>query len=763
MSTNKWAYSYLLFLLVAFIFFIFYLPYIKVNSSVLAMIPFEKVSALPSALNDKMLNNLDRQLIFLVKVKNNDSKSIQKRDSFVKFLKEHQDIVSINADLSPNFFKEYGKFIYENRLAFIDDSIREKLKGTDDAYLMYVLSELYSGFKGVSFQEISNDPLLLVRQAQLNLMTQNVSLSLIDNYLAVKDDTYTWYFIHAVNNLSSFNLEKSKDFCNSIENQITILKDENFDVLYKGSVFYANKAANEAEYDVKTLGSATVFLVFLLIFVTFRSLKPLLFAFFAIVSGILLGFLVTILIFKEIHVISLVLSISIIGISADYSIYYLVKRMSSPLNETAYDSIKKIKGALLCALVTTISSYLLIILSPFNGIRQMATFALVGLIGSCLFVILTGPLLCQNLKKRELPFKDKVRSYLNFVNSHKVFNISIISFCVLFSLVTIPNLKISDDVAKLQDLPVSLKTMEDKISDITGQNTDPSFFVVYEKNDDALLVKTHKFYQKLEVAKHDGVIKAYTPFLLNAVSTQNKDRELYQNKCNFIKRALFSTLNLKVNCDPLLKTLTVDDYLNSVASRGFSLLYEKDGSYSALVIPLFKVTDKDYLKNLVKDESNIVFVDQKGNFEVLFSYYRQILNYIILLALSIIVIYNMLRLKFKVKIALMHSLPSILSVLVALGVLSLSSYSLNLFGTMALILVLGIGINYVFFFENAQNEKEISFVAITLAMLTTIFTLGMLVFSSTNAISSFGIVLASGIITAYILAPICVKKVDIGK
>ena len=123
----------------------------------------------------------------------------------------------------------------------------------------------------------------------------------------------------------------------------------------------------------------------------------------------------------------------------------------------------------------------------------------------------------------------------------------------------------------------------------------------------------------------------------------------------------------------------------------------------------------------------------------------------------------MLRLKFKVKIALMHSLPSILSVLVALGVLSLSSYSLNLFGTMALILVLGIGINYVFFFENAQNEKEISFVAITLAMLTTIFTLGMLVFSSTNAISSFGIVLASGIITAYILAPICVKKVDIGE
>jgi predicted exporter len=37
-------------------------------------------------------------------------------------------------------------------------------------------------------------------------------------------------------------------------------------------------------------------------------------------------------------------------------------------------------------------------------------------------------------------------------------------------------------------------------------------------------------------------------------------------------------------------------------------------------------------------------------------------------------------------------------------------------------------------------------------MLTTLMTLGMLVFSATQAISSFGIVLISGIFTAYLLS-----------
>ncbi|MPR15393.1 hypothetical protein EQH14_07520, partial [Escherichia coli] len=71
-----------------------------------------------------------------------------------------------------------------------------------------------------------------------------------------------------------------------------------------------------------------------------------------------------------------------------------------------------------------------------------------------------------------------------------------------------------------------------------------------------------------------------------------------------------------------------------------------------------------------------------------------------------------------------------------------------------LVLVLGIGINYTLFFSNPRGTPLTSLLAIALAMLTTLLTLGMLVFSATQAISSFGIVLVSGIFTAFLLSPL---------
>ena len=98
--------------------------------------------------------------------------------------------------------------------------------------------------------------------------------------------------------------------------------------------------------------------------------------------------------------------------------------------------------------------------------------------------------------------------------------------------------------------------------------------------------------------------------------------------------------------------------------------------------------------------------------------------------------------------------PSVLSLGCGLAALAVTGHPVNLFSLLALVLVLGIGINYTLFFSNPRGTPITSMLAITLAMLTTLLTLGMLVFSATQAISSFGIVLVSGIFTAFLLSPL---------
>jgi predicted exporter len=92
-----------------------------------------------------------------------------------------------------------------------------------------------------------------------------------------------------------------------------------------------------------------------------------------------------------------------------------------------------------------------------------------------------------------------------------------------------------------------------------------------------------------------------------------------------------------------------------------------------------------------------------------------------------------------------------------IAALALSGHSLNLFSLLALVLVLGIGINYTLFFTNPRGTPTTSMLAIFMAVVTTQLTFGMLVFSSTQAISSFGIVLSAGIFTAFLLSPLTLR------
>ena len=125
-------------------------------------------------------------------------------------------------------------------------------------------------------------------------------------------------------------------------------------------------------------------------------------------------------------------------------------------------------------------------------------------------------------------------------------------------------------------------------------------------------------------------------------------------------------------------------------------------------------------------------------------------------ALAVIACGAMLRLGWRKGVVAL--VPSVLSLGGGLAALAVTGHPVNLFSLLALVLVLGIGINYTLFFSNPRGTPLTSMLAITLAMMTTLLTLGLLVFSTTQAISSFGIVLVSGIFTAFLLAPLAMPS-----
>ncbi|MBA7930670.1 MMPL family transporter [Klebsiella sp. RHBSTW-00215] len=730
------------------------LPQARLNSSVLAMLPKQALGAIPPSLNDGFMQRLDRQLVWLVSPGKKADPQVAR--SWLSLLQKSQALAEVKGPMDADSQQAWGTFFWQHRNGLIDSDTRARLQNGGEAQAQWILSQLYSAFSGVSGKELQNDPLMLMRGSQLAMAKNGQRLRLMDGWLVAQDEQGNyWYLLHGELAGSSFDMQQTHQLVTTLNTLEGELKAQypQAQLLSRGTMFYSDYASQQAKRDVSTLGVATLFGVILLIVAVFRSLRPLLLCLISIGIGALAGTVVTLLIFGELHLMTLVMSMSIIGISADYTLYYLTERMVHGAETSPWQSLSKVRNALLLALLTTVAAYLIMMLAPFPGIRQMAVFAAVGLSASCLTVIFWHPWLCRGLPVRPVPAMVLMLRWLAAWRRNKKLSVGLPVALALFSLAGIATLRVDDDISQLQALPQDILAQEKAITALTGQSVDQKWFVVYGKSAQQTLERLELFTPALEQAKKEGWLGGYRTIALNSLARQQLDLSLLKNAAPAVIKALNNAGLATVNPDLNAMPVTVDAWLASPASEGWRLLWITlaDGE-SGVLVPVEGMKNSAALSTLSTKYSGVAWVDRKSSFDELFALYRHILTGLLLVALAVIACGAMVRLGWRK--GLISLVPSVLSLGCGLAVLALSGHAVNLFSLLALVLVLGIGINYTLFFSNPRGTPLTSLLAITLAMLTTLLTLGMLVFSATQAISSFGIVLVSGIFTAFLLSPL---------
>ena len=730
------------------------LPGARLNSSVLAMLPKQTLGAIPPALNDGFMQRLDRQLVWLVSPgKQPDPRAAQQ---WLNLLQRSSALNEVKGPMDAAGQKAWGAFFWQHRNGLIDSATRARLQNGGEAQAQWILSQLYSAFSGVSGKELQNDPLMLMRGSQLALAQNSQKLRLMDGWLVTQDAAGNyWYLLHGELAGSSFDMQQTHQLVTTLHDLEEKLKGQypQAQLLSRGTVFYSDYASQQAKRDVSTLGVATLLGVILLIVAVFRSLRPLLLCLISIGVGALAGTVITLLLFGELHLMTLVMSMSIIGISADYTLYYLTERMVHGEHDSPWQSLAKVRNALLLALLTTVAAYLIMMLAPFPAIRQMAVFAAVGLSASCLTVIFWHPWLCRGLPVRPVPAMVLMLRWLAAWRRNKKLSVGLPVALALVSVVGIATLHVDDDISQLQALPQQILAQEKSITALTGQSVDQKWFVVHGATAQQTLERLEAFTPALAAAKTAGEISGYRTLPLNSLARQKRDLALLQQAAPAVINVLNGAGLATVSPDLSAMPVRVDEWLNSPASEGWRLLWlTLPNGESGVLVPVDGVKESAALDQLASQHPGVVWVDRKASFDTLFALYRAVLTGLLLVALGVIACGAMLRLGWRK--GLISLVPSLLSLGCGLAALSATGHPVNLFSLLALVLVLGIGVNYTLFFSNPRGTPLTSMLAILLAMMTTLLTLGMLVFSATQAISSFGIVLVSGIFTAFLLAPL---------
>ena len=97
--------------------------------------------------------------------------------------------------------------------------------------------------------------------------------------------------------------------------------------------------------------------------------------------------------------------------------------------------------------------------------------------------------------------------------------------------------------------------------------------------------------------------------------------------------------------------------------------------------------------------------------------------------------------------------PCLCGIALTMAMLGLLGYGLSLFSLLACVLLLGLGLDYgIFLTANPQGNSR-TVAAGTFAVLTTLLSFGLLAFSSTPALKSFGLCIMIGEFFIWCLTP----------
>jgi hypothetical protein len=128
-------------------------------------------------------------------------------------------------------------------------------------------------------------------------------------------------------------------------------------------------------------------------------------------------------------------------------------------------------------------------------------------------------------------------------------------------------------------------------------------------------------------------------------------------------------------------------------------------------------------------------------------------------SLVYIVVFLLLIWRYGASHAVWILVPPTLGGGAALAALALCGIPINVFSVFALLVLIGLSIDYaIFCAEDAATAAYTNF-AVLLSAITTAISFGLLSFSSTPALRSFGVVLSVGVIVAALVAPVATRPV----
>ncbi|MBF4557021.1 MMPL family transporter [Pseudomonas sp. p50] len=652
--------------------------------------------------------------------------------------------------------------LLQGRLAMLSAEDRQQLIEHPDAFIQQRVQALFDPFTGFTLVPSQDDWLGLTGRIQ-NSQPQHgaVQLDIGSGALIADADGKSWVLLRARTTGNAFDMKLPLQVADLLQTSREKAAQADVQLLAASGLLYAANGQQQATREMTWVGGGATVGILLLLLLAFRRWRVVL-AFVPVLVGMLFGAVACVALFGHMHVMTLVLGSSLIGVAVDYPLHYLSKSWSlKPWH--SWPALRLTLPGLTLSLITSCIGYLALAWTPFPALTQIAVFSAAGLLGAYLSAVCLLPALFKGVDLRPAQWPLTVSEYLLKLREALLKHAStpvLLALLIAFCVGGLLKLDSKNDIRQWVGAPQQLTDEAQAIARITGYQPTSQFFLVRATNQEELLERQTALSDRLDQLVNLEKLQGYLSLnqLVSQPSEQLQVRKALQKLAQFWQPLLdlgvpAEALHAEVTKLQALPTQDIDAALAGPLAEPYRPLWlgpTDDGGVAAMV-SLQGLNNPALLQIQARDLPGVELVDRLGELNSVFAA-TQISAAELKLA-SCVLIVLVLILPFGLGGALRIVALPLLAALCSLASLGWLGQPLTLFSLFGLLLVTAISVDYAILMREQVGGAAVSLLGTLLAALTTWLSFGLLAVSSTPAVSNFGLSVSLGLAFSFMLAP----------
>jgi predicted exporter len=651
--------------------------------------------------------------------------------------------------------------LLQGRLAMLQAADRQLLIEHPDTFIQQRVQALFDPFNGYSLVPSQDDWLGLTGRIQ-NSQPQrgSVQLDIGSGALVADADGKRWVLLRARTTGNAFDMNLPLQVADLLEHSREEAARHDVQLLAASGLLYAASGQQQAAREMTWVGGGATVGILLLLLLAFRRWRVLL-AFVPVLVGMLFGAVACVALFGHMHVMTLVLGSSLIGVAVDYPLHYLSKSWSlKPWH--SWPALRLTLPGLTLSLITSGIGYLALAWTPFPALTQIAAFSAAGLLGAYLSAVCLLPALLKGVDLRPAQWPLRVCEFLLRCREALLKQLKtpvLLALLIAFCVGGLLQLGSKNDIRQWISAPQQLTDEAQAIARITGYQPTSQFFLIRAANQQQLLERQTALRERLDQLIGLEKLQGYLSLnqLVSPPNEQQQVREALSKLPSFWQPLLdigvpAEALQAELTKLQALPTVDIDTALSGPLAEPYRPLWlgPTDDGVAAMV-SLQGINNPALLRLQGEDLPGVTLVDRLGELNNVFAA-TQISAAQLKLA-SCVLIVLVLILPFGLGGALrIVSLP-LLAALCSLASLGWLGQPLTLFSLFGLLLVTAISVDYAILMREQVGGAAVSLLGTLLAALTTWLSFGLLAVSTTPAVSNFGLSVSLGLIFSFLLAP----------